>query len=147
MKHPQWTVIIPLFLSVCYVRCSLKATDISRPNYPSWRHRKGLTPVTGLFFITIASPCTGRYMLYTHPARIINTKPSAPPNTKCLLYTHAHARIGRHAVCQTRNLTLQEWYKSPIFSVQQHITTGALYKEWSSWKMRSNVIPNNPLLQ
>lgn len=108
MKYPRRTAIIPLFLSICFVRCSWKVTNISRPNYPSWRHRKRLTPVTGLYLITIASPCTGRSMLYTRPARIINTIPSAPPITKCLLYTHAHARIGRHAVCPTRNLSLQE---------------------------------------
>ena len=51
---------------------------------------EGINSVTGLFCITIASPCTGRSMFYTRPARIINTRPSAPRNTKCLLYTHTH---------------------------------------------------------
>ena len=96
---PNERAIIPLLLSICYVRFSLKVTDISRQNYPSWRHRKGLTPVTGLFFITIASPCTRRSLLYTRPARIINTKPSAPPNTKCLLHTHTRTRTNRTARC------------------------------------------------
>jgi hypothetical protein len=126
-RSPVWETllymncIIQVILVLCYAHRSSKSTDVSQPNYLSWRHRNGLTPVTEIVLHCSCSPLH-RAVSALHSPRENNQYENhpQPQHEMSVLHTHTHKSDG----------TLSVRHEALLCKTDTSPPRGTLYREW-----------------